>query len=118
MSDDDRSTHSAESNSARERFVTDLQSLSSHAQELLQVTSTLSGEGVAAAREQLAQSVRAAGETLTRLQTEAMDRGRRVAEQADSYVHQKPWQSIALGVAAGMVLGLATASMARGAGRN
>lgn len=115
---DDLSTDQAESRSARERFVTDLQTLSSHAQELLHVTSTLSGEGVTAAREQLAQSVRAAGETLTRLQNEAMDRGRKVAEQADSYVHEKPWQSIALGVAAGMALGLATASMARGTGRN
>lgn len=113
MSDDD-TLHTAESTSARDRFVTDLQTLSSHAQELLQVTSTVSGEGIAAAREQLQDSVRMAGETLRKFQVEAMDRGRKVALQADTYVHENPWQSIAVGVAAGLVIGLATRSVMRG----
>ncbi|MGQ0622435.1 MAG: DUF883 family protein [Panacagrimonas sp.] len=114
MSDDDNTLHSPDSTSARDRFVTDLQTLSSHAQDLLQVTSMVSGEGVAAAREQLQDSVRMAGETLRRFQTDAMDRGRKAALQADTYVRENPWQSIAVGVAAGLVIGLATSSMTRG----
>lgn len=113
---DQNSLNPNESTTARDRFVTDLQSLSSHAQELLHVTNTVSGEGIAAAREQLQVSVHAAGETLKRIQAEAMDRGRKVARQADSYVHENPWQSIAIGMAAGMAIGLATSSMTRGMG--
>lgn len=98
---------------ARERFAADLQALSDHAQELLQATSTVSGESIAAAREQLQESLNLAGEHLTRLQNEAAERGRRVAEQADSYVHENPWQSIAIGMVAGLALGLAGSSMVR-----
>lgn len=106
--------HAEGNGSARDRFVTDLQNLSTHAQELLQVTQTVSGDGIAAAREQLQQSLHGAGETLRRLQSEAVDRSRRLAEQADSYVHEKPWPAIAMGMAAGVALGMATSSMARG----
>lgn len=103
-----------DTSSARDRFVSDLQTLSSHAQELLQVTSAVSGESIAAAREQLQESVRVAGEHLKRLQDEAMDRGRKVVAQADSYVHENPWPSIVMGMAAGVAIGLASSSMARG----
>lgn len=111
-------TTSIESGNARDRFVADLQSLSTHAQELLQVTSTVSGEGIAAAREQLQESVRTATETLKRLQSEAIERGRKMAQQADTYVHENPWQAMAMGLVAGLVLGFASSSAARGLTRS
>lgn len=102
--------------SARDRLAADLQALSDHAQELLQVTGTVSGESVAAAREQLQESLDLAATHLKHLRDEAMDRGRRAADQADSYVHENPWQAIAIGMVAGLALGLASGSMARSAG--
>ncbi|MGQ0503643.1 MAG: DUF883 family protein [Panacagrimonas sp.] len=99
---------------ARDRFVSDLQSLSTHAQELLHVTSTVSGEGVAAAREQLKESVRIARENLKQLQGEALERGREIARQADTYVRGNPWQALVVGVAAGLFLGFASSSATRG----
>lgn len=114
MNDSHMPTTANDTSNARERFVSDLQTLSSHAQELLQVTSTVSGESIAAAREQLQESIRVAGEHLKHLQQEAMDRGRKVVAQADSYVHENPWPSIAMGMAAGVAIGLASSSMARG----
>ena len=99
---------------ARERFISDLQTLAGHAQELLQVTGAVSGESVTQAREQLKQSLATAGETIKRLQAEALQRGREMAQRTDSYVHENPWQAIGVGVVAGLALGLAAGTMARG----
>ncbi|MGQ0699305.1 MAG: DUF883 family protein [Panacagrimonas sp.] len=106
-------TTTATDSTARDRFVTDLQTLSTHAQELLHVTSTVSGEGIAAAREQLKESIRMVKENLVRMQNDAMERGRKVAQQADSYVHENPWQAMGVGLVAGLVIGLASSSAAR-----
>lgn len=103
----------SELGNARERFISDLQTLAGHAQELLHVTGAVSGESVAQAREQLKQSLTTAGETIKRLQSEAMQRGREMAQRTDTYVHENPWQAIAVGVVAGLALGLATGSLAR-----
>ncbi|MGH8515937.1 MAG: DUF883 family protein [Panacagrimonas sp.] len=104
----------SEFGNARERFIGDLQTLAGHAQELLQVTGAVSGESVAQAREQLRQSLTTAGDTIKRLQGDAMQRGREMAQRTDSYVHENPWQAIAVGVVAGLALGVVASSMARG----
>ena len=105
-----------ESAPARERFISDLQNLAGHAQELLSATSAVSGETVAQAREQLRQSLDTAGDTLKRLQADAMQRGREMAVRTDSYVHENPWQAIAVGAVAGLALGLAASSLMRSSG--
>ena len=97
---------------ARSRFISDLQALAGHAQELLQATTTISTEGVAAARQKLGQSLDVAGESIKKFQADTLDRGRKVAQQTDSYVHENPWQAIAIGMVAGLALGLAGGSMA------
>ena len=97
---------------ARDRFIVDLQNLAGHAQELMHVTTTISTEGVAAAREQLRQSLNVAGESIKKFQADTLDRGRKVVEQTDSYVHENPWQAIAIGMIAGLALGIAGGSMA------
>ena len=99
----------------RDRFLGDLQTLVGHAQELMQLTSTVSGESIARVRDQLRQSLDTAGNTIKRLQTDAMERGREMAQRTDSYVHENPWQSIAVGAVAGVALGLAASSLMRSA---
>lgn len=101
---------------ARERFIGDLQTLSEHAQELLRVTSTISEQGVAAAREHLMQSLDDIGESLKRWQGEAMTQTRRLAERTDSYVHENPWPAIGAGVLVGVALGVAGGSLTRAGG--
>jgi ElaB/YqjD/DUF883 family membrane-anchored ribosome-binding protein len=97
---------------ARSRFISDLQALAGHARELLQVTTTISTESVAAAREKLGQSLDVAAESIKKFQAETLDRGRKVAQQTDSYVRENPWQAIAIGMVAGLALGLAGGSVA------
>lgn len=101
----------SERSEMRERFAHDLQALATHAQELLEATTSVSGEGIAAAREQLRESLAVAGEALRQMQGEALDQGRRMARRTDSYVHDNPWQAIAIGMIAGLALGVAGASM-------
>lgn len=97
---------------ARSRFISDLQALAGHAQELMQATTTISTESVAAAREKLGQSLDVAGESIKKFQADTLDRGRKVVQQTDSYVRENPWQAIAIGMVAGLALGLAGGSMA------
>ena len=106
----------AEFGGARDRFVSDIQALAGHAQELLHLTGAMSGESVAQVREQLRQSISTAGESIKRLQADAMQRGREMALRTDSYVHENPWQAIAVGAVAGVALGLAASSLMRGVG--
>lgn len=97
---------------ARERFINDLQTLAGHAQELMHQTTAISTESVAAAREQLRQSLSVAGESIKKFQADTLDKGRKVVEQTDSYVRENPWQAIAIGMVAGLALGVAGSSMA------
>lgn len=96
---------------ARDRFISDLQTLAGHARELMQQTTTISTESVAAAREQLRESLNVAGESIKKFQADTLDRGRRAVEQTDSYVRENPWQAIAIGMVAGLALGVAGGSM-------
>lgn len=98
---------------ARTRFMAELDELSAHAQHLLQVTANVSGEGIAAARERLTESLSSIGDSVRRFQDEAMDQGRRLVQRTDSYVHENPWQSIALGALLGLALGVAGMSVTR-----
>jgi ElaB/YqjD/DUF883 family membrane-anchored ribosome-binding protein len=109
-----RGTAQEFASAARDRFVRDLQDLSAHAHELLRVTSTISEQGVAAARAQLVQSLGSIGDSLKRWQDEAITQGRRIADRTDSYVHENPWPAIGAGVLVGVALGVAGGSLARG----
>lgn len=99
--------------STRDRFIGDLQTLVGHAQELMHLTSTVSGESIAQVRDQLRQSLNTATTSLKRMQSNALVRGREVALRTDTYVHENPWQAIAVGAVAGVALGLAASSLIR-----
>ena len=100
-----------EAGTARNRFITEIQALAGHAQELMQATTSISNEKVSAAREQLRVSLDSAGESIRKFQSDTFERGRKVAEQTDAYVHENPWQAIAIGMVAGLALGIAGGSM-------
>src|ERR1043166_2413013 len=94
---------------ARDKIVSDFRSLASHAQDLLQATASYSGDGVAAARERLLESLDEARDQLKEAQEYAIDQTRRAIKTADEVVHEKPWQSIAGAFLVGMLLGAISA---------
>lgn len=101
-----------EASTVRDRFISEIQALAGHAQDLMQATTTISSDTVTAAREQLRQSLDTAGESIKKFQSETVERGRKVAQQTDTYVHENPWQAIAIGMVAGLALGIVGGSMA------
>jgi ElaB/YqjD/DUF883 family membrane-anchored ribosome-binding protein len=89
-----------------EKLFTDLKAVVEDAEELLRATAGQAGEKVAAARERAQESVRMAKERMAELQDDLAARTRELAEGADSYVRENPWQAVGIAAAAGLVLGL------------
>ena len=94
---------------ARDKIVSDFRSLATHAQDLLQATASYSGDGVAAARERLLETLGDARDQMKGAQEYAIDQTRRAAKATDEFVHERPWQSIAGAFLVGMLLGAISA---------
>jgi ElaB/YqjD/DUF883 family membrane-anchored ribosome-binding protein len=90
-----------------DKLLHDFRSLATHAEQLLRATAEVSGETVANAREKLGEQLKAAREELGDLQGEALERARRMAATADTYVHERPWPAIAAALAVGVLIGYA-----------
>lgn len=89
-----------------DQLVADLKTVMQDAEALLKATSTLTGEKIQEVRARAEESLRQAQTRLTAVEEEAMRRAREVAEAADEYVHENPWQSVAIAAGVGLVLGL------------
>jgi ElaB/YqjD/DUF883 family membrane-anchored ribosome-binding protein len=91
--------------SAREHLGQDFQSLVSHAEELLQATTTLSGETVNLARQKLSDSLEQVKSQAIPLRDAAIERGKAAADAAIVYAREKPWQTAAIVVLAALAIG-------------
>src|ERR1041384_4222378 len=84
----------------------DLKTVVEDAEALLKATSTLTGEKIQEVRARAEESLRAAKVRLSEVEEEAMRRAREVADAADEYVRENPWQSVGIAAGIGLVLGL------------
>jgi len=89
-----------------DQLVTDLKTVMQDAEALLKATSTLTGEKIQEVRARAEESLRQAKTRLTEVEEEAMRRAREIAEAADEYVQENPWQSVGIAAGIGLVLGL------------
>jgi ElaB/YqjD/DUF883 family membrane-anchored ribosome-binding protein len=89
-----------------DQLVSDLKTVMQDAEALLKATSTLTGEKIQEVRARAEESLRQAQTRLTEVEEEAMRRAREIAEAADEYVHENPWQSVGIAAGIGLVLGL------------
>lgn len=89
-----------------DQLVADLKTVMQDAEALLKATSALTGEKIQEVRARAEESLRQARTRLTEVEEEAMRRAREIAEAADEYVHENPWQSVAVAAGVGLVLGL------------
>ncbi|MET0534428.1 MAG: DUF883 family protein [Steroidobacter sp.] len=89
-----------------DQLVTDLKTVVQDAEALLKATSTLTGEKIQEVRARAEESLRQAQVRLTEVEEEAMRRAKEIAEAADEYVHENPWQSVGIAAGIGLVLGL------------
>lgn len=83
-------------------FLTDIE-------DLITSTTSLTGDDLAQAREKLSARIESAKYSLNQMSGALADRARNSAKATDTYVHDKPWQSIGLGAALGLLIGLVLA---------
>jgi ElaB/YqjD/DUF883 family membrane-anchored ribosome-binding protein len=89
-----------------DQLVADLKTVMEDAEALLKATSTLTGEKIQEVRARAEESLRQAKVRLTEVEAEAMRRAKEIADAADEYVHENPWQSVGIAAGIGLVLGL------------
>jgi ElaB/YqjD/DUF883 family membrane-anchored ribosome-binding protein len=89
-----------------DQLVADLKTVMQDAEALLKATSTVTGEKIQEVRARAEESLRQARTRLTEVEEEAMRRAREIADAADEYVHENPWQSVGIAAGIGLVLGL------------
>jgi ElaB/YqjD/DUF883 family membrane-anchored ribosome-binding protein len=80
-------------------FIADLE-------DLIQATTSLTGEDLARAKAKLYERIAAARQATGHMRRGVLGRTRTRIKVVNSYVHDKPWKSVSIGVAAGLVIGL------------
>jgi len=104
MENQQNSTSSAQT--SQEKLIESVKSSLNDAETLLREAAASSGDRAAELREKAMISMRRTREALYDAQDVMMARGRKVARQADDYVHDNPWQAIGAAAVAGLILGL------------
>ena len=94
----------------REKVIAELRVVISDAEELLKLTASELGEGALGLRERLQERLVEAKRRLLNLQAAAVDGVKAAGHAADDYVHDHPWQSVALGAGIGFLVGILIAN--------
>jgi ElaB/YqjD/DUF883 family membrane-anchored ribosome-binding protein len=93
-------------NASRDKLMTDVKAVVADAEAYLDASVGQTGAAYAAARKKLEVTLHAARAQAAEAGRVAAEKARAVARATDTYVHEKPWESIAMGVGVGLLLGL------------
>jgi len=88
-----------------DKVMADLRVLATDMEELLKATAGQTGQQVAQVRARAEESLTAVKARVAALQQTALAKTHVVGRATDDYVHANPWQVIAAGAIAGLVLG-------------
>src|SRR5262245_1012144 len=89
-----------------DQLLADLKTVMNDAEALLRATSAQTGEKIQEIRARAEESLRQAKVRLSEVEAEALKRAREVADAADEYVRENPWQSVGIAAGVGLLLGL------------
>ena len=89
-----------------QKLMDDLKTVVADAEALMAATAGDASERAHNARQRAAESVAQARARLHALEAQARERVTAAAHQADQYVHQNPWQSIAIAAGVGALVGI------------
>ena len=93
-------------NASRDKLMTDVKAVIADAEAYLDASVVQTGAAYAAARKKLQATLDAARVQAAEAGRVAAEKTRAAARATDAYVHEKPWESIAMGVGVGLLLGL------------
>ena len=101
----------ANTQAAKEKLLEDFSTVIEDSQALLKAMASAPSERMGALRGDLERKLGDARKRLTDLQDGALERGREAVRYTDEYVHDNPWQSIAIGAGVAAVIGIAIGVM-------
>lgn len=87
----------------------EFQSLFSDVQDLFKSATSLTGDELSKAKDAVLARIETAKKSLNVLSADVVTRSRAAAKVTDDYVRAKPWQSVGIGAAAGLLIGIALA---------
>lgn len=90
----------------RDQLMSDLKTVITDAESWLRSSNMLSGEDLIAAKAKFERTLINAKDTLVGLEESVVERTKVAAKATDEFVHENPWKSIGLGVAAGVIVGM------------
>lgn len=90
----------------KDKLMSDLRVVVADAEELLKLTAGEVGDSATGLRDRLQERLQGAKHSLLALQASASEKARAAGHAADDYVHEHPWQSVAIGAGLGLVVGL------------
>jgi len=91
---------------SRAKLITDVKAVVADAEAYLRASVGQTGEAYAAARAKLEQTLGAAKAQIAETQRVLTEKTRAAARATDVYVHERPWESIAVGAGVGLLLGV------------
>lgn len=94
---------------ASSRIAADFRAMIADSEDLLKAATTMSGEGLAAARVKFEEKVSRAKTALAEASQPMLDKSRETAAAANGYVREHPWSAIGVAVAAGLLVGFLAA---------
>ncbi|MFO7304376.1 MAG: DUF883 family protein [Gammaproteobacteria bacterium] len=89
-----------------DQLVADLKTVVRDAEALLKATADETSERIQEVRARVEQSLKDARTRLDELEEQALRRAQEMAQAAETYVRENPWQSIGIAAGIGLVLGL------------
>ncbi len=94
---------------ASSRIAADFRAMIADSEDLLKAATSMSGEGLAAARVKFEEKVSRAKTALAQASQPMLDKTRDTAAAANGYVREHPWSAIGVAVAAGLLVGFLAA---------
>jgi ElaB/YqjD/DUF883 family membrane-anchored ribosome-binding protein len=91
---------------SKDKLMEDFRLVVADAEELLRATANQAGEGAAAARARIQESLQVVKGRLVSGQDVLIERTREAAKDADQYVHDNPWQAIGISACVGAIVGM------------
>lgn len=91
---------------AKSRLVHDLKAVIVDAEDVLRVTANNASAEYLTAKQKLERNLLAAREELEHIEQAAIMRAKHAARATDAYVHAHPWQSVGVGAAVGLAVGV------------
>lgn len=92
--------------SAQEKLLEGMKAALDEAEGFLKDAAAASGEQAQELRAKAAESLRATREALHDTKVSVLRESKRVAREADEYVHDNPWQAVAAAGVIGLLVGL------------